>query len=324
MNRVKSIEEQLRESMGFAPLKEELPQDVQDKIKANNDKMTQLKKDGAPQAEIDALEKENDELNGGNKTSEAKSKSPSPYSASEQAVLDKLRELNQKMSDVIAKHAKALQPLKVQLSNLANEHDEDATKEKEELRAKIAKVHNADGYDRLKSEKDKLSDQVDAIRAKHKKDKPKKGRGKTESLDEANKEQIKKQIGGIRAQVAKFNEITAKLKAKLKETPKDKKEPIKTKIRNYASKKQTLVSKIQKLKQAYKGAKSKPKEVSSGGNSVEKLNVMLKKAMEKAKAAERKFQDGGRNDSDREASDKAHKRIGLIKRKLQAARKEKK
>lgn len=72
MNRVKSIEEQLRESMGFAPIKEELPQDVQDKIKANNDKMTQLKKDGAPQAEIDALEKENDELNGGNKTSEAK------------------------------------------------------------------------------------------------------------------------------------------------------------------------------------------------------------------------------------------------------------
>jgi hypothetical protein len=70
MKRVKSIEEQLSESMGFAArvTEEELSQDTKDKIKANNDKMTDLKKNGGSQEEIDALEKENDELNGGNKT----------------------------------------------------------------------------------------------------------------------------------------------------------------------------------------------------------------------------------------------------------------
>lgn len=52
-------------------LNEELSQDVQDKIKANNDKMTELKNNGGSQEEIDALEKENDELNGGNETSES-------------------------------------------------------------------------------------------------------------------------------------------------------------------------------------------------------------------------------------------------------------
>jgi hypothetical protein len=46
----------------------DLPTDVIAKIKANNDKMTDLKKNGGSQEEIDALEKENDELNGGNKT----------------------------------------------------------------------------------------------------------------------------------------------------------------------------------------------------------------------------------------------------------------
>lgn len=51
-------------------IKEELSQEVQDKIKANNDKMTELKKNGGSQEEIDALEAENDKLNGGNKTSE--------------------------------------------------------------------------------------------------------------------------------------------------------------------------------------------------------------------------------------------------------------
>jgi hypothetical protein len=50
----------------------DLPTDVIAKIKANNDKMTDLKKNGGSQEEIDALEKENDELNGGNKTSEKK------------------------------------------------------------------------------------------------------------------------------------------------------------------------------------------------------------------------------------------------------------
>lgn len=53
------------------PKTEELSQEVQDKIKANNDKMTTLKANGGSQEEIDALEKENDELNGGNKTAES-------------------------------------------------------------------------------------------------------------------------------------------------------------------------------------------------------------------------------------------------------------
>lgn len=58
----------------FATLKpkvEELSQEVKDKIKANNDKMTALKANGGSQEEIDALEKENDELNGGSQTAES-------------------------------------------------------------------------------------------------------------------------------------------------------------------------------------------------------------------------------------------------------------
>jgi hypothetical protein len=57
-------------SFGESVSESDLPQDVIAKIKANNDKMTDLKKNGGSQEEIDALEKENDELNGGNKTFE--------------------------------------------------------------------------------------------------------------------------------------------------------------------------------------------------------------------------------------------------------------
>lgn len=55
---------------------EELPQDVSDKIKANNDKMSDLKASGGSEEEIDKLEKENDELNGGNKTATSESNEP--------------------------------------------------------------------------------------------------------------------------------------------------------------------------------------------------------------------------------------------------------
>jgi len=48
--------------------KEELSQEVKDKIKANNDKMSDLKANNGSQEEVDKLEKENDELNGGNDT----------------------------------------------------------------------------------------------------------------------------------------------------------------------------------------------------------------------------------------------------------------
>lgn len=46
----------------------ELSDEVKDQIKDNNDEMSDLKANGGSQEEIDALEKENDELNGGNKT----------------------------------------------------------------------------------------------------------------------------------------------------------------------------------------------------------------------------------------------------------------
>jgi len=109
MNRVKSIENQLRESMGFK-VTEELDQDIQDKIKANNDKMTNLKKKGAPQDEIDKIEDENDELNGGKDTAK-------DVSEADKATLRKQRDaavetLKKEAADVLAEIAKVHDSMK--------------------------------------------------------------------------------------------------------------------------------------------------------------------------------------------------------------------
>lgn len=87
---------------------EELSQDVQDKIKANNDKMSDLKANGGSQEEIDKLEKENDELNGGNKTAVTEEMSYDEYKKKHAALWKKAENSSKPEAEKYLKQAKDL------------------------------------------------------------------------------------------------------------------------------------------------------------------------------------------------------------------------
>jgi hypothetical protein len=154
--------------LGESVSESELSREVKDKIMANNDKMSDLKANGGSQEEIDALEKENDELNGGNDTSEAREYSPEEARLKQEIInlTGEIRKTRRKISGAADHRRNEIAKFKGRKRHLSPEElkkAKEALKRGSETDAEYEKHAKAD-IAKWREEKSKLEDKLKKMR----------------------------------------------------------------------------------------------------------------------------------------------------------------